>query len=301
MLFSPRIALRAASRVSVGTRIRLFSTTPRLLRSSLSYQVFGPEKEQATRNPIVFLHGLFGSKQNNRSISRALARDLKREVYIVDLRNHGNSFHDPEHNYTVMADDVVGFIQEHDLFKCVLIGHSMGAKAAMTAALTSPTLISSLIPVDNAPVFAALRTDFGKYIEGMREIESANVSKQSDADKILSSYEASLPIRQFLLTNLVRSTEDGTMKFRVPLGTLKRALKGMGEFPFATPGEVKFEGPTLVVRGTKSRYVGEETFGAITGFFPDSRVVDVEGGHWVISENPEGFRRAVVDFLKEKD
>ncbi|KAL4907455.1 hypothetical protein BDW74DRAFT_149199 [Aspergillus multicolor] len=294
MLSSLRIALRGVS------GIRTFSTSPRLLRSDLSFQVFGPEKEQPTRNPIVFLHGLFGSKQNNRSISRALARDLKREVYIVDLRNHGNSFHDAEHNYPVMADDVAEFIHEQGLSKPVLIGHSMGAKAAMTVALNAPELVSALIPVDNAPVNAPLRTDFGKYIKGMQQVESANVTKQSDADKILQEYEEALPIRQFLLTNLVRS-EDSTMKFRVPLSTLGSSLRAMGEFPFSEPGNVKYEGPTLVVRGTKSPYVSEDTFPAIKAFFPNSRVADVEAGHWLISENPEAFRKAVVEFLQETD
>ncbi|KAL4915782.1 Alpha/Beta hydrolase protein [Aspergillus aurantiobrunneus] len=293
MIFSPRIALRGMS------TIRAFSTSRRLLRSDLSYQVFGPEKDQVTRNPIVFLHGLFGSKQNNRSISKALARDLKREVYIVDLRNHGNSFHDPEHNYSVMADDVAEFIHEHDLSKCVLIGHSMGAKTAMTVSLNGPELVSALVPVDNAPVNAPLRTDFGKYIRGMQHVEAANVTKQSDADKILQDYEQFLPIRQFLLTNLIRSTEDQTMKFRVPLSTLGESLRAMGDFPFSKPGSVQFTGPTLIVRGTKSRYVSDDTFPAIKGFFPNSRVTDVEAGHWLISENPEAFRQAVVEFLQE--
>lgn len=62
-MFSSRFVGRVAS----GTRS--FSTS-RLMRTDLSFQVFGPEKEPATRSPIVFLHGLFGSKQNNRSISK---------------------------------------------------------------------------------------------------------------------------------------------------------------------------------------------------------------------------------------
>lgn len=49
--------------------IRAFSTA-RVSRAELAYQVYGPEKEQATQDPILFLHGLFGSKQNNRSISK---------------------------------------------------------------------------------------------------------------------------------------------------------------------------------------------------------------------------------------
>ena len=58
-----RVTLRGTS------SLRAFSTS-RVLRNDLSYQVFGPERDEASRSPIVFLHGLFGSKQNNRSISK---------------------------------------------------------------------------------------------------------------------------------------------------------------------------------------------------------------------------------------
>lgn len=44
---------------------------------------------------------------------------------LQDLRNHGHSFHAPEHNYGVMAEDVQEFIEQQKLDKCVLIGHSM--------------------------------------------------------------------------------------------------------------------------------------------------------------------------------
>jgi pimeloyl-ACP methyl ester carboxylesterase len=44
---------------------------------------------------------------------------------VQDLRNHGHSAHNPEHNYTVMAEDVENFIRQHQLGKAVLFGHSM--------------------------------------------------------------------------------------------------------------------------------------------------------------------------------
>ena len=56
---------------------------------------------------------------------RALARDLGRAVYAVDLRNHGDSPHDLHHDYVTMAEDVAGFIDEHELTDTSLIGHSM--------------------------------------------------------------------------------------------------------------------------------------------------------------------------------
>lgn len=100
----------------------------------------------------------------------------------------------------------------------------------------------------------------------------------------------SLPIRQFLLTNLVRA-DDQTMKFRVPLSVLGESLDDMADFPWSESGSVKYDGPTLMVRGTKSKYVSDDTIPAIKQFFPNSEIADVEAGHWLISENPEGFRQ----------
>ena len=107
-----------------------------------------------------------------------------------------------------MADDVEEFIQEHELRVPSLIGHSMsvsslppisnsdpnltstrGAKVAMTVALRSPRLLGALVPVDNAPVDAILKSDFHNYVQGLRDIEVARVQKQAEADDILKHHE----------------------------------------------------------------------------------------------------------------
>ena len=64
-----------------------------------------------------------------------------------------------------------------------------GAKVAMTAALRSPKSYSGIIPVDNAPVDAALQSDFSKYMHGMRKIMEAQVSRSAEADDILKAFE----------------------------------------------------------------------------------------------------------------
>ncbi|KAL1867225.1 hypothetical protein Plec18167_008766 [Paecilomyces lecythidis] len=168
----------------------------------------------------------------------------------------------------------------------------------MTVALRSPTLVSALVPVDNSPVKAPLGSDFRKYVNGMLEIEAAKVTKQSEADKILAPHEQSVPIRQFLLTNLIRA-DEGHLKFRVPLNVLSKSLDEMADFPWHEPGEVQYDGPTLFVRGTKSRYVRDEMIPAIKKFFPTAEIADIDAGHWLISEKPEDFRHAVVNFLKK--
>lgn len=64
----------------------------------------------------------------------------------------------------------------------------------MVLALQKPQSISALVAVDNAPVDAALSPDFAKYIQAMQSIQSANLTKSSEADQILQEYEKVLPI-----------------------------------------------------------------------------------------------------------
>lgn len=59
----------------------------------------------------------------------------------------------------------------------------------MTVALRSPTILRAVIPVDNAPVDANLKSDFHKYVRGLREIEEQEPQKQAEADAILQNYE----------------------------------------------------------------------------------------------------------------
>ena len=58
-----------------------------------------------------------------------------------------------------------------------------------TLALRSPKLVKAVIPVDNAPVDATLKNDFIRYIQGLRSINDAGVTKQIEADSILQKYE----------------------------------------------------------------------------------------------------------------
>ena len=235
------------------------------------------------------------------TVFRVLAKELSRPVYTIDLRNHGSSPHNPRHDYISMSEDVESFITDNlPNTKPILIGHSMGAKVAMTCALRSPTKYSGIVPLDNAPVDAALKSDFGQYVRAMQEIEAADPAfvKQSDADKVLEKYEENIAIRQFLLTNLVKG-EDKKLRWRVPLGILAKNLDNMADFPFKDPDSTRFEGPTLVVRGGASRYVADETLPVFGRFFPRFELVDIPGaGHWVVSEAFEETTNAVVEWTR---
>lgn len=97
-------------------------------------------------------------------------------------------------------------------------------------------------------------------------------------------------MRQFLLTNLIRVPDSKALQWRIPLQSLAQQLDLMGDFPFRDPEQARYEKPTLIIRGTRSPYVADEALPIIGLFFPRFELVDIEAGHWVISENPEAFR-----------
>ncbi|EZF34310.1 hypothetical protein H109_01255 [Trichophyton interdigitale MR816] len=271
-------------------------------RVPLAYTLHKPRgsTHHAGRPPIVFMHGLFGSRKNNRSMSKVLAADLGTPVYAVDLRNHGDSLHHPKHDYSELALDVEHFIHQHSLRDPILIGHSMGAKTALTLALRFPSLVSSVIAIDNGPIRLPLTDDFPRYIRGMRHIQSqaTPVSSLSEADALLSQFEPDPAIRLFLLTNLTRKSGQDHLHFRVPLDILSSSLDALGDFPYTDPRKNRFEKPALIVRATRSHYLPDHSKELMHEFFPNLKMVDFDCGHWVITEKPHEFRQAAVEFLR---
>ena len=107
-------------------------------------------RQQGQGADVISLHGLFGSQENLGMINRGLAESFR--VHGLDLRNHGRSPHDEDMNYPVMAQDVLAYMDDNQLKKVHLVGHSMGGKVAMTVALMAPERVIRLAVIDIAPV-----------------------------------------------------------------------------------------------------------------------------------------------------
>ncbi|KAI0775269.1 alpha/beta-hydrolase [Trametes elegans] len=268
----------------------------------LHFDTVAPPDGNETRNPLVILHGLFGTKRNWGSLSKAFAKDLNRPVYALDLRNHGTSPHAEPHTYPAMAADVVHFCQAHSLTNISLLGHSMGGKVAMTVALSPDlpsNLLAHLIVADIAPARGALSPEFQGYIRGMKQIEASHVTTRRDADKILREYEQDPMTRAFLLMNLEhpKPHHPHPLRFRVPVDLLGNAIPDLGDFPYE-PGERTWEGPTLFIKGEKSKYINKHNIGHAKAFFPNMVLETLDASHWVHSERPNEFRALVTDFIK---
>ncbi len=107
--------------------------------------------------PLIILHGLFGSSDNWYSLAKVFAEHFS--VYLVDQRNHGQSPHSDEMNYGLLTEDLKDFITEHSIVRPIIMGHSMGGKTAMNFALKYPDQLSKLIVVDIVPKYYPVHHD----------------------------------------------------------------------------------------------------------------------------------------------
>ena len=94
--------------------------------------------------PVLILHGFLGMSDNWKSQGNRIA-ELGFEVHLIDQRNHGRSFHDDEFNYDVMADDLLNYMEENELERVTILGHSMGGKTAMLFTAKYPEKVNKLV------------------------------------------------------------------------------------------------------------------------------------------------------------
>jgi pimeloyl-ACP methyl ester carboxylesterase len=242
--------------------------------------------------PLVVLHGLFGSGKNWQSQARQFANHFK--VFTIDLRNHGQSFHADEMNYSIMAEDVAQLLYRLELSDCDILGHSMGGKVAMTLALQNPDLVARLIVADIAPV-----TYFHHYddlIDPLLALPLETIDSRAQADQLLRQNIPEDQLRAFLLQNLVR--ESTGWRWRVNWSVIQRDMEwltGFGDLP----QDWRIDLPVLFIRGANSDYVSETEIAVIEQHFSNYRLETIEdAGHWLHAEQPESFNRLVLEFLQ---
>uniref|UniRef100_S4R8C7 sn-1-specific diacylglycerol lipase ABHD11 n=1 Tax=Petromyzon marinus TaxID=7757 RepID=S4R8C7_PETMA len=230
----------------------------------LAYDVAAASGEGATRPPVVFLHGLFGSRANFTSLVDASVSLRPYQMVTVDARNHGDSAHAPTMSYTEQSLDVRALLTVPPLSPAVLVGHSMGGKVAMATALQWPELVAGLVVLDVAPVLTRGFTPFRDFIGAMERVSFAGAQgTRSQARALVDSQLAPrIPdstIRQFLLTNVTeRRAADGgdgaRFGWRVNLEAIVRHIDCLFDFPRPAEG-ASYSGPTLFIGGGDSPYI----------------------------------------------
>jgi esterase len=247
--------------------------------------------EYGSGPPLAILHGLFGSGSNWRSIAQQLA--ARNRMLTFDLRNHGASPWAERMSYGEMVEDLRASFRAYGIARTALLGHSMGGKVAMLAALLYPGEVDRLVVVDIAPVQSP--ATLLAYVRAMRAADLRGVTRRSDVDARLAKTIRDPAERAFLLQNLI--IDDGTARWRLNLDAIEREFPEIVGFP-PLPAGTAYRGSTLFVAGARSDHIRPEHEPVIRRLFPQARIARIEeAGHWVHAEQPQAFLEAVEAFL----
>lgn len=248
-------------------------------------------KKQGQGQPLLLIHGLFGSLENLGALAKVLAED--RCVYSIDLPNHGRSPHTSTTDLQQMSRSVLEWIRAQKLEHLSVVGHSLGGKVAMEIALSEPSLVDQLVVMDIAP--SQYPPHHGDVFEGLRAVDMRQISSRSEAEESMKPHVPEVAVRSFLLKNIVRESA-GHFSWRMNLAAL---YEGYADLICANRTGC-FTGKTLFLKGGASDYIGEKNRQDIEQRFPNQSLKIVANtGHWLHAEKPALVARQINKFLSE--
>ncbi|MFM2266725.1 MAG: hypothetical protein RL757_165 [Bacteroidota bacterium] len=255
-------------------------------------------KAMGAGEPVVVLHGLFGTLDNWQTIGRQLSETYS--VFLLDQRNHGRSPHsEGNFDYPMLADDLRNFMESQWLHGgAMVVGHSMGGKVAMQFALSYPELVKKLVVIDMAP--KAYRGGHDDIFDALLSLDLFQVeSRQQVEDYLMKKLENEVGTVQFLLKNLSRNNfpKVGEAQFEWKMN-LKNLYQNYQNILKPLQFEAPFLGETLFLRGGKSNYIKDSDLADTRKIFPNAHFVTIEGaGHWVHADKPKELMIELKHFL----
>lgn len=246
---------------------------------------------QGEGEPVILLHGLFGSGGNLGALARSLSTQ-EYTVYCLDLPNHGRSDWMVGADLATLAQALTDWMAQQGIGRAALVGHSLGGKVAMELALAQPDAVAALLVADIAPVTYPPHHD--AVFAALEAVVDAGCHSRAEAAELMANYLDEEGVIQFLLMSLKRD-ESGCYSWRFNLQGIKNDYAAVRAKP--DPGEA-YTGPVMFVKGGDSDYILPQHREVVLSLFPAAQMKVMPGcGHWLHAQQPELFNGIVKRFL----
>ena len=217
--------------------------------------------EKGKGTPIILLHGNGESSDYFRGQIDEFSGQY--HVYALDTRGHGRTPRgDKPFTIRQFADDLLGFMDRHQIGKAHLLGFSDGGNTAMVFAIRHPDRVDRLI------------------------LNGANLN----ADGVKRCTQIPIEIG-YRIARRFSARSDSARRNAEMLGL-------MVNDPDVSPEDLAgIRAKTLVIAGTRDM-IREKHTRMIAECIPNSRLVFLKGTHFIANRHPGEFNRAVLDFLR---
>lgn len=260
---------------------------------TLFYRLLG----KGSRTPILFVHGLSYFSYDWLEIAAAFG--AQRQCAAVDLRGFGDSDWSAAKDYSVpsMAQDLAALLDHLGWKRAIVLGHSMGGRSSCHLAAKHPQRVAGLMLIDYSPENAPAGSkriaqrvvgtpDLFKSIEEGMKYFDAPAGKRERYKAYLEPVDGGYAVKR---------DPHFRDQFRKLLETGERPKLGVDMWQVL--GEVRC--PVLSVRGARSDMYAPETVAKMKAANPGLRVVEVDAGHNIGGENPDGLLAVLKPFVAE--
>lgn len=244
---------------------------------------------------VVLVHGLTGTRNDWAPIARRLLNEGF-EVVAVEQRGHGDSTRGTDgYGPRRLAADLAQVLSGLDLRNVTLVGHSMGAMAAMTMVIEHPQVaaerVRKLAVVASTPTLRHPRIRFGLRLLTLEALD--HVTRFDDRLRLGTGIMAfgKDPSLE-LIDHVILSTG------RCPNDVRRESTAGLIGFHL-TEQLTSIDLDTLVVAGTHDRLTPLRYNALIAEEIPRSRLeVVVGGGHMMMLDRADRIAFLLAEFAR---
>lgn len=278
------------------------------MKSLLKYDVIRPPG-RSIKHPIIMLHGFFGDRAGLSNIAKSPLISSDRTIFLLDLRNHGDSPWMNDMHFDSMTGDVLNFMSYVGIQKAIWMGHSYGAKIGYVAALKHPNSCSAVISLDIAPMsYESKLPQFTGMMKLFKKMESETWRNRREIEQFVANESPTLTEKEikFLTKHFVAKdseideNQEREWEWRHNVDVMIDEMENIVDFP--VDEDAQYHGPAYLFRGQFSKWADENTEDEIYRRFPNMKITTVEdAGHNVHTDQPEATVQYVYEALNEID
>jgi 2-(acetamidomethylene)succinate hydrolase len=243
----------------------------------------------------IFLHGITSNSAVWEPQLLALQDELR--CVAVDQRGHGLSDKPPVgYGAKDSAADIVALIQTLNAGPAFIVGHSLGARNGVEAAVMAPELVRGVVAIDFTPYIETEVLD--QLAERVNGGDRLFASQKDIEDYLQGRYAMMPPEAVRIRARTAYRQVEGGFRPLASAGAMSQTAEGLRED--LVPAFTSVTRPVLVVRGALSKLVSAQALEKTRRLRPDLPVLVVDNtDHYVNEEAPELMTQAIRDFISK--
>jgi 3-oxoadipate enol-lactonase len=249
-------------------------------------------RECGTGAPVVFLHGLGGTRRSWGPQLRALGDRFRCVAW--DMPGYGDAEPLPSLTYPAIADRLVDLFDAIDETEVDLVGLSFGGMHALHTALAHPERVRRMVLADTSPAFGMDGTRREEWIASRLAALDGDGVPADVAETVVDTLTA------LALSDEIRAETVGAFS-HITADGFRAAVHCLPDNDVRAELH-RIEQPTLVVVGELDRETPVSYSEVLADGLAHADLRVIAGaGHLTPAEAPDEFNRLVADFLTADD